>query len=178
VVAGCLLLVAVNASLSSSSIVPHPYWLMLPITVLAALWLLCRIERPWWGWAWSVLLLADLWALTWPLVVVCPGDAVHRPSECVTYLAQHWGEHGRVLDRGLAEPADSPLDPALPMLLEIESLRGYNSVDVRRYKEYLQFITDEDRPLRPREAPFGFPIMANFPVKNRPLLDLDRKSVG
>src|SRR5213079_2679296 len=75
-------------------------------------------------------------------------------------------------DRGLTEPADSPLDPALPMLLEIESLRGYNSVDVRRYKEYFQFIMDEDRPLRPREAPFGFPIMANFPVKNKTLLDL------
>jgi hypothetical protein len=56
--------------------------------------------------------------------------------------------------------------------LRIESLKGFNSVDLRRYKEYLQFITDRDAPLVPREGTFGFPIFDNFPIRNRSLLDL------
>jgi hypothetical protein len=72
----------------------------------------------------------------------------------------------------LAEPSMSPADPALPLRLEVESLRGYNSVDVRRYKEYLQLIAGDDRPVRPRQGLFGFPILANFPIENKSLLDL------
>jgi hypothetical protein len=121
---------------------------------------------------WLLLLLADLWALGWPLVAVRSQETVYAPSACVRYLAGSRAEHGRVLDRGLTEPSASPLDPALPLLLEIESLRGYNSVDVRRYKEYLQFIMDDDQPVRPRHGPFGFPILANFRIENKSLLDL------
>jgi hypothetical protein len=121
---------------------------------------------------WLLVLLADLWAVGWPLVAVRSQEVIYAPSACVRFLAERRGEHGRVLDRGLEEPSASPLDPALPLLLEIESLRGYNSVDVRRYKEYLQFITDDDRPMRPRQGPFGFPILANFRLENKSLLDL------
>jgi hypothetical protein len=91
----------------------------------------------------------------------------------VSYLKDHRDERGRVLDRGLGAHADTtPLDPALPLLLGIEPLRGYNSVDVLRYKEFLQFITDKSEPLRPREGPFGFPVLANFPIRNKKLADL------
>ena len=121
--------------------------------------------------AWVVVLLADLWALSWPLVAVRSQDEIYKPSACVAYLAERRGEHGRVLDRGLGEPSVSPLDPALPLLLEIESLRGYNSLDVRRYKQYLAFISDDDRPQRPRTPPFGFPIKGNISIVNKPLLD-------
>src|SRR5262249_15170267 len=87
------------------------------------------------------------------------------------------GRHDRmrVLDRGLPdEPSSTPLGAALPMLggIEIEPVLGYNSFDVRRSKEYLQFITNRDEPLRPRVGVFGFPIVAPFPVRNKPLLDL------
>jgi hypothetical protein len=63
------------------------------------------------------------------------------------------------------------------MLHDLELLRGYNPLDNLRYKEYLQFITGQDRPLRPLDGPLTFPVISNtpipfFPIKNRPLLDL------
>ncbi len=165
------------------------YWYALVALVPTAFWLLGRFRSAvastahpsWPGLLWVVVLLADLWALARPLVQVRPLGPVYEPSESVRFLADHREERGRVLDRGagdrrrkpvLTEPSASPLDPALPLLLEIESLRGYNSVDVRRYKEYLKFVTDDGRPVRPREGRFGFPILDNFPIENRQLLDL------
>ena len=36
----------------------------------------------------------------------------------------------------------------LALRYRLESLRGFNPIDVLRYKEYLQFVTDRDEPLR------------------------------
>jgi hypothetical protein len=129
---------------------------------------------------WSVLLLGELWVIAWPLVRVGPAAEVYEPSACVRYLNTHREYEadgqtyaGRVLDRGLADkPSTTPLSPALAMVLGLEPLRGYNSVDVLRYQEYLQFVTDVDRPIRPREGPLGFPILDTFLIKNKALLDL------
>jgi hypothetical protein len=156
----------------AKDLVPPIYWatllLLLPITYF----LLGRHATPLMRWLGAAILLADATSLSWQLVQVHDQDSIHEPSACVRYLSDHRQDHGRVLDRGLREPSRSPLDPALPLLYEIESLRGYNSVDVRRYKEYLQFITDDSRPLLPRQGAFGFPIMGNFPIANKNLLDL------
>jgi hypothetical protein len=55
---------------------------------------------------------------------------------------------------------------ALPLLLNIEAVRGYNSVDVHRYKQYLSFISDDDTEAR------ASGMVANFVIKNKALLDL------
>jgi hypothetical protein len=150
------------------------YWPTLLLTVPVALWLVGTRPRTALAVLWTLVLLLDLWALASPLVAVSTEEYVHDPSASVGFVAAPAlrAEHFRVLDRGLGEPSRSPLDPALPLLLEVESLRGYNSVDVRRYKDYLQLITGDDRPVRPREGLFGFPILGNFPIENKPLLDL------
>jgi hypothetical protein len=97
----------------------------------------------------------------------------------VRYLVEHRHQSSpepwRVLDRGLpGQPSSTPLGAALPLLghVAIEPVLGYNSFDVRRYKEYLQFILDDDKPVRPREGLFGYPISDCFPIKNKALLDL------
>jgi hypothetical protein len=154
------------------------YWPLVFAALLGLWWLLRKpaghaVLTRWVAAGWVVLLLADAWLLTGPAVAVHDARDVYEPSACVRYLQDRRDERGRVLDRGLETHADTtPLDPALPLLLRIEPLRGYNSVDVLRYKEYLQFITDKSEPLRPREGPFGFPVLANFPIKNKALLDL------
>src|SRR5262249_50299103 len=56
----------------------------------------------------------------------------------------------------------------LAMMSGLESLRGYNPLDHLRYKEYLQFVTGEDRPLHPLDGPLTFPVISNFPT--RPVL--------
>src|SRR5262249_54991068 len=39
-------------------------------------------------------------------------------------------------------------------------------------KEYLQFIADRDEPLLPLKNPLMFPVIGNFPIVNKPMLDL------
>jgi hypothetical protein len=128
---------------------------------------------------WLVLLLAELWVPAMPVIAVRPQPDVYAPSACVQHLkdteagAESVGDARRVLDRGLPDSAaTTPLTPGLALMLGIEPLRGYNSLDVRRYKEYLQFVSGSDQPLKPREGPLGFPILRTFPIRNKGLLDL------
>jgi hypothetical protein len=180
VMVGCF---AVRLLLAGQPVRFHVYWIALLLTVPVAFWLLHRagsLARPRWAVAWGAVLLADLWALALPLVAVRPEAEVLAGSGCVAFLAGHNTDHGRVLDRdarvaGEGDPGTgTPLGTGGPqaMLHGLESLRGYNPLDHLRYKEYLQFITNQDRPLRPLDGPLTFPVMSNFPVVNRPLLDL------
>jgi hypothetical protein len=144
------------------------WWILVLAGAVVLAGMLGRTER-WTALVWGTILLAELWLISLPLVAVRSQEEVYVPSACVGDVAGG----GRVLDRGLTDsPASTPLTPSLASVEGIEALRGYNSLDVRRYKEYLQFITDSDRPLRPREGPFGFPILQTFPIRNKDLLDL------
>jgi hypothetical protein len=158
---------------------PHVYWLSLLVTLPAAYWVLgtrdavlgTRSGQLVWG----LVLLLDLWALARPLAAVRPEADVYRASECVTMLDRARREGRRVLDRdapGLE--AGTPLGGGAPLALvaRLEPLRGYNPLDNLRYKEYLQFIAGADEPLRPLDGPLTFPVLGNFPIKNKSLLDL------
>ena len=82
----------------------------------------------------------------------------------------------RILDRAVDDVSASktPLGTGAPLALRyrLESLRGFNPIDVLRYKEYLQFVTDRDEPLRPLEDPLTFPVIVNFEIRNDKFLDL------
>jgi len=160
----------------------HSYWITLVITFPAACWVLksrgARIGTPD-GWQllpvglWIGILVLDLWAVTWPLVAVRTESEVYAPSPCAAYLANTRETPHRVLDVDW-DDAPSPLGRGTPMAMQhrLEAVRGYNPIDVRRYKEYLQQIAGDDAPLRPFEHPLIFPIIDNFPIENRALLDL------
>jgi hypothetical protein len=155
-----------------------PYWPLLLVTAPAAFRLLPRLASGarWPRAAWGLLLLADLWGLGLPLVQVRPEASLYEPPACVCYLAEHRGELGRVWDCSTPEhPGQTPLGAGAPlaMLQGLEAVRGYNPMDSLRYKEYLQFIGGEDRPLRPLEDPLTYPVMGELPhIRNRSLLDL------
>jgi hypothetical protein len=124
---------------------------------------------------WAGLLVADLWVIGWPAVAVRPQDEIYPVSNSVRWLAEQEAWHSRVLDRDPSDQLhDTPLGSGAPMALiaGVEPLRGFNPIDVRRYKEYLQFIGDTDAPLKPLDTPVTYPAFADFPVKNRSLLDL------
>jgi hypothetical protein len=177
----------------------HIYWMVLPLTLGFALWLVGQpmtgvhlsrmggtgsarpskptpfakvrrgVPNPWHPRriTWVALLVADLWLLAWPSLDVRPLEQVYLPSACINDLEKCDQSQGRVLDRDLPDqPGDTPLGPALPVLHSIEPVRGYNSFDIHRYKEYLQFISNQDDPVPPREG------ISNFPFKNLALLDL------
>jgi hypothetical protein len=170
-VAVALLSAGIEWLLSSRPAIQPPlYWWGLLLTGPAAFWLLGRGPHAaprLWSLAWSALLLADLWTLGLPLVAVRRQEEILAPSPCVSYLARHPADSGRVLDRDAGDRnGDSPLGFTLPFLLGVETVRGYNPLDVHRYKEYVQFIKDDDPPVLALEG------IANFPVRNRALLDL------
>jgi hypothetical protein len=165
--------------------VPSSAWTYWPkIWVVAALgvWLLRKrgaLDSLQWKWAWGLLLVVELWALALPNVAVRSESSLFAPSECVAALSakqrEAVGERRRILDRGLLGlPSSSPLGSALPMLgnVQLEPVLGYNSFDIRRYKEYLQFVIDKDDAIAPRSGVFGYPIIDLFPIRNKVFLDL------
>jgi hypothetical protein len=54
----------------------------------------------------------------------------------------------------------------------VPSVRGYNPLDVARYRQFLAFIADVGEPQRAFSGRFTHPVTVAFPVKNRPLFDL------
>lgn len=160
----------------------HIYWWTLLVTMPGLFWLLGRIPtlgmaRPARApaqWAWVGLLLVDLWALAWPAVDVRAEAEVFEPSECVRYLVEQDRDHGRVLDQSPANSKTFPLGTGAPlaMIHDLEALRGYTPLDVRRYKEYLQFIGDDDEPLQALKQAVTYPVIPNFPIHNKQMLDL------
>jgi hypothetical protein len=146
----------------------HPYWAALALLIPAALWLPGRLwASAAWRVAWVAALLIDLWALAWPLVAVRPEAEVYAPTRSVRYLADHQAVHGRVLDRDVpGQMGNTPLGFAQPLLLRIEAVRGLNPIDVYRFKEYVQLISDRDDP------PAATGGLVNFEIKDRALLDL------
>jgi hypothetical protein len=154
----------------------YVYWGSLLATFPLACWLVvsagCSDDRaPRWTprtfpLAWSALLMVDLWALAGPLVAVRPQAPIYAPSACVHFLAERRSDEWRILDREVPEHGESnPFLLAQPLLRKLPGLRGYNPIDIHRYKEFLEFISDRDEPLKPGN---GIP---NFPVINKPLLD-------
>jgi hypothetical protein len=158
----------------------YGYWLSAVVTVPAFLFLLSTDQirlRPFKPWFCAAILLIDVWALTAPWIEVRPESAIYPESVSLSFLAEP-ERHGlgRVLDYYVSDHErnpNSPLGAGAPLALikGLESLRGFNPIDVRRYKEYLQFIADDDEPLVPLQSPFTKPLLHRFPLKNRQLFD-------
>jgi hypothetical protein len=154
------------------------YWASLPVTMPLAFWLVGPRNRmaPRHAVAlWAGLLLADLWAFGLPLVDVRPEAEVYPISGCLEALPLGAPGQARVLDRDAPQlAAGTPLGAGAPlaMVTGLEPLRGYNPLDVRRYKEYLQFIAGQEKELYPLESTFTYPVIGNFPIVHKQLLDL------
>jgi hypothetical protein len=157
-----------------------PYWLSLLLTLPLAWWLIGKTtaeRRSFYEAGWVAVLLADLWALGFPLVAVHSEADLFAPSACVRYLAEHAEERGRVLDICRLNPKDlddhdagsaTPLWPNFAMMNGIEQVRGYNPLDYLRYKEYLQFVMNRDGALRAVEN-LTLPGPVVYPPGKQPL---------
>jgi hypothetical protein len=155
----------------------EPVYLVVLILVGAGSYLLLRQRTGTLAWtiAWCSLLWLETWGISGPLVTVRPLEQVYPTASCVQFLETKRSEHGRILDYDLGlEPHTSPFGKGAPVAMwhRLEALRGYNSLDVLRYKEFLLFITDRDRPLRALDGSLTFPVINDFPVRNPTLFDL------
>jgi hypothetical protein len=171
----------------------HPYWVSLAVTT-GVVWRLfitpssSPIVREQHGetdwpsrrsaWLWVGVLVVDLLAMSWPQVHVKRLEDIFPPSQTLAYLDAHREPRGRVLDRDreyLGPDAwASPLGPGAPLapIWRLEAVRGYNPLDVLRYKEYLQFLSGTDKPLRGLGGGLMYPVLANFPLRLPKFLDV------
>src|SRR5262249_24835221 len=103
-----------------------------------------------------------------------PQSELYAPSESVRYLQAHASDLGRVLDFNPAKASanDTPLWPGLQAVAGIEAIRGFNPIDVKRYKAFLQFIADDDKPLGAIDQMYTGPLLGTFPIKNQSLANL------
>jgi hypothetical protein len=169
---------ALRSHFDGKGLLFHWYWVTLLLTVPAAFSLLATAGEPRTNaFVGCLVLLLDAWGLALPLVKVRALDEIFPESACVSYLASRSSEHGRVMDMDWdaeERKQETPLGAGAPaaMLKGLEPLRGYNPLDVRRYKEFLQFIADRDDPLVPMENAFTFPVINSFPIQNKNLLNL------
>jgi hypothetical protein len=170
---------AVRQLLQGKEVALHGYWATLLVTLPATYWIfserwrVSKIRPALRAAIWGLLLLVDSWALVRPLVAVRDEREIYAPSACVAYLASEGETASRVLDVDAGNEA-SPLGRGAPlaMLDHLEAVRGYNPLDVRWYKEYLQRIAGDAAPLRPFAHPLAFPIIGGLPMQDRAMLDL------
>jgi hypothetical protein len=185
-----LALFAVLQNLKGEELRLSIYWLSLFLTLPMAWWLLRPLPVKAYPALWILVLVIDLWALGWPLVVVRAEQDVFAPSACISYLAERAGDRGRILDISHVDPADpnntkksapacaTPLWPNFAMVAGVEQVRGYNPLDVLRYKEYLNFLkagqaeqSNAHLPLKPVDG-LTLPGPGGFPINSQPLANL------
>jgi hypothetical protein len=125
---------------------------------------------------WIGVLLVDTWGLSRPLVEVRPEASLYSPSACVRYVGEQRQERGRVLDINPSSDEWSanatPLWPGIPAICGIEPIRGFNPVDILRYKEFLQFMAGNDGELHALDRMYTNPVVGTFPLQNQHLADL------
>jgi hypothetical protein len=175
IVGTALVLLGGRYASAMDRVTPYAITAAIALTILAVLVLTGNVQASPARAALVVLIvLADLWTLAWGLVQVRPEAEIYQVSSSAQYLAKHRDEHGRVLDRDAARGSStSPLGTGTPMalLLQLEPVRGYEPLDVLRYKEFLALEEDRDTPLRPGDN-LTYPALNDFDLHNLKLLDL------
>ena len=159
-------------------------WAALAVTPPAALWLLrpgVRRLRPRLA-GWLVVLLADRVAPTALFPQVLPQADIDPEPAAVRYLVDRLpAGTGRVLDVPVEVRSGTSRGAPVPTLLlgtgapralvyGVESVHGYNPLDVKHYREFLAFAAAVDEPLA-ANGPFTQQVVPVFDFPNRGLLD-------
>ncbi len=126
---------------------------------------------------WLGVLLIELLVPTFRFVEVRPQSEIYPESDLVKFLEKNAEPgSGRVIDMDVGSgPHDrlSPLGGGSPLALvyRTETPRGYNPLDVRHYREFINFAVDRDEQVLGLN-PVAQPIIPNFPRTNPTLFDL------
>ncbi|HEX4607206.1 MAG TPA: hypothetical protein VH092_03290 [Urbifossiella sp.] len=152
-------------------------WCALCVTVPVALRLFrSKPNRPTLRTAgWLAILLIDRVAPTVLLPEAYPHTLIDREPTAIRYLVDHLPPGtGRAMDVGSSsDDGGSLLGTGAPRALVygVETIRGYNPLDVRHYREFLAFAAGVNEPLR-ANGPFTQQVIPNVNFPNRSLMDL------
>lgn len=126
---------------------------------------------------WLAILLGELLAPVVALPAVKPQSDTYPDGGPIRFLRHHAPPGtGRVIDIDMGTGPHDRLGPLgggspLSMTVGVETVRGYNPLDVRHYREYVGFVLDEDTRVLSL-SPVAQPVIPNFPRTNRTLFDL------
>lgn len=165
-IGACLLAITMQPAVARD--LARPYWLFLLVAVPAAIWIVARPSGRARQAIWVALFAAEAFAIALPHVRVRAESEVYAPSPIADFLAAHKG--GRVLDRGRPNPLGTGDPQAL--LRGIEAVKGYNPLDVLRYRRFLAFVGDDEHA---QVTPLEFYTQPDVPhvfIRNKSLLDL------
>ena len=151
------------------------YWLAVPAAWIAFLAVAPRQSDRARTVALGALLLGDLLIFSLRFPATRPVEDIYPRSPLVDPI--RGDEHmpgALVYDPDVDEAGDCFLGPGSPAasVSGVRSVRGYNPLDVARYRQFLAFIADVGEPQRAFSGNFTNPVMHEFPVKNRRLFDL------
>ena len=120
----------------------------------------------------AVVLLLELLGPTLLLPEVRPQEAIYPREETVAYLAGHAkpGE-ARVLDAGPDDGSVLGIGAPLALVYGFDTVRGYNPLDVRHYREFIGFVEGDPGPVR-GNGRLGQQVLPNVVVDNPALRDL------
>jgi hypothetical protein len=146
------------------------YWYAAPVLAVLG-WYLLGVRTP--GAVWAVLLVGELFLVAQPAVQVRTDRDIFTPSAILKPILDADGPGRVVAAPPVGMPsAATPLWPDLAMVLKVEAVGGFNPIDVLRYKEYLQMLGGEDRPLRALEAPYTEAVLGEVVIAKPALADL------
>jgi hypothetical protein len=152
------------------------YWLAVPAAWVAFLVIAPRQSGRARVLALVALLVGDLFLFSFRYPATRPMDEIYPRSPLVDPIRDEQLAGALVYDPDVNDAGDCFLGPGSPMasVYGVRSIRGYNPLDVARYRQFLAFIADVGEPQRAFSGNFTNPVMhgEGFPIKNRRLFDL------
>jgi hypothetical protein len=152
------------------------YWLAVPAAWVAFLMIASRQSDRGRVLALVALLVGDLFLFSFRYPATRPMDEIYPQSPLVDPIRDEQLVGALVYDPDVNDAGDCFLGPGSPMasVCGVRSIRGYNPLDVARYRQFLAFIADMGERQRAFSGNFTNPVMhgEGFPVKNRRLFDL------
>jgi len=151
------------------------YWLIIPGALVSFLLIgrsLFGIARVRFAIA---LLIADVVLFALPYSDVRPMADIYPRSPLIDPLRDDGQLPGSlVYDPDVNDAGDCFFGPGSPLASAhgVRSVRGYNPLDVARYRQFLAFIADVGEPQQAFSGRFTHPVTVEFPIENRPLFDL------
>lgn len=126
---------------------------------------------------WMAFLGLDVAVLLRGLAKTENQEVVYTVPECVKFVAERREELGRVLDMDRNGPGNVPGTPLgsgapLALITGVDAVRGYSPLDVRRYREFLAMIDNDDSVLRALDSTFTYPVVGYFFISNKRLADV------
>ncbi len=120
------------------------------------------------------LLVADLLILATPLPETKAAEKIYPRSEVIDHIRENNPDGGRVHEWNATERQGCLLGPGSPVasVYGIPSTRGYNPLDVARYRTFLDFVANDRNSDAAFSSEFKHPVVPAFFPRNVSLYHL------